>query len=142
MSTFEIMWAIRKTIMTMPVTAIATFFPTVVAHSAKRRFIDRSDDRLNRADCLSRLVQRGALVGAQRNVDDYFQACLAKQARHTAVDIGQAEFALQPRGAWQHALPVEHDRFRHLHSGRARRVIRRPGLEMCDDLRAAVARAI
>src|SRR5689334_20490336 len=69
-STLEIMCEIRNPIRTMPVTAIATFFPTVVSHSAKSRFIAGSDDRLDGAYRLGRLVQRRAFIGAQRNVHD------------------------------------------------------------------------
>ena len=46
------MCEMRKSTMTMPVTAIATFFPTVVPHSARIRFTLGSDDRLNGPDRL------------------------------------------------------------------------------------------
>jgi hypothetical protein len=87
---------------------------------------------------IRRLEQLAALRVGEPDLHDPLEPSAAQLAGHAAEDVAESELPLQPRRTRQDPPLVERDGLHHLHRGRARRVVRRAGLEEADDLGAPV----
>src|ERR1700691_3953457 len=139
------MCSTRKPAMTSPVTAIITFFPIVDRYSVTHHMawcVPLELDRGHRLpDGVRALREVRALGRRELDLVDFLQATPSELAWDAEEEIPHPILPFEPGGARQHTLLVPDDRFDHLDRGRGRCVVRRPGLEMLDDLGAAIARA-
>src|SRR5690606_26000320 len=94
------------------------------------------------ANGLDALVEHGALLGGEFDLDHLLHAVLADDARHADIDVVEAVFALEVGRARQQPALVPQVGLGHQHGAFGRRVIGRARLQQVDDLGAAVARAL
>src|SRR5687768_10774143 len=127
-----------------PVTAITTFLPIVERQKAAIAFIavPSLEGGHQLAYRVRALLERRPLVSAQLDLDDALESLSAELAGDAEEDARHAVLALEPGGAGEDALLVADDRLDHLHGTGGRRVVGRSRLQMPDDLRAAVPRAL
>jgi hypothetical protein len=101
-----------------------------------------ADDRAELADGFGALLQSGVFFGSELDLDDLLEAGRAQLAGDADVVALDAVLALEVDGAGDNLLLVLEDRFDHLDGGGGGGVVGAAGLEVLDDLRAAVAGAL
>src|SRR5688500_12740587 len=126
----------------MPVTAITTFLPIVELQNRPTGIARSELENAHRlAHGVRALTEIGALLRRELHFDDLLESLPTELAGNAEKEARHAVLALEPGGAGQDALLVEHDRLGHLHGGGRGRVVRGSRLEELHDLRAAIARA-
>ena len=86
-------------------------------------------------------MQSSSLVVRQADLDDLFDAVLAKLDRNADEEIRNAIFTFKEDGTWEDLFLVLEDRFCHFNRSERRSIICRAGFEQADDLGAAVGGA-
>ena len=101
-----------------------------------------ADDGAEFFYCGCALLQCGIFFGRELDLDDLFEAACAQFAGNADVEALNTVLALQIRRAGQDLLLVLQDGFDHFDCGCAGSVVGAAGLEVFNDLGAAVAGAL